>query len=123
MGLPAPVESVPKLCDLQIVEAAIIDRWSAVLAGFATAASTNVVGGIVGEAVSVAKLRRTPESVIVNSAQVDQQMSGHRAATLRNAVDNVLDLQVGNIGWTKMAERRDDIPVEGALDLSHRCHT
>ena len=48
---------------------------------------------------SVAKLRRTPESVLtVDSAQVDQQMPGHRVATLGDAIDNVLDLQVGDLG-------------------------
>ena len=52
-----------------------------------------IVGGL-----SVSKLRSTPESVIVDSAQVDQQMPGHRVATLGDAIDNVLDLQVGDLG-------------------------
>ena len=68
------------------------------------------VGGIVGEAVSVAKLRRTPESVIVDSAQVDQQMPGHRVATLGDAIDNVLDLQVGDLGWSENGQATGRYP-------------
>ena len=97
---------------------AIIDRRFSVFPGFAAASTTDIIGGIVDEAVSMSKLRRAPERVIIDSTQVDQQVSGHRVTTLRDAVDDRFNLQVGDVGRAKMAKRRDDVPLQRALNLS-----